>query len=129
MKKSHGLHNADAIHAEVKEGLKKLSFYADELHVLSKRLDEISGKYTSPDILDLVADYRERIYLKCREIDSIKSSFLNEEFVAGYKINRMGESAQIDLQKTLELHERTGFLHKEVKELWHQVNEFSAKWM
>jgi hypothetical protein len=129
MKKPHGLHNADAIHSEVKEGLKKLGFYADELNILSDRLHEISDKYTSPDILDQVADFRERIILKCREIDSLKSSFLNEEFVAGYKINRMGENAQIDLQKTLELHERTGFLQKEVKELWHHVNEFLAKWM
>ena len=129
MKKPHGLHNADVIHSEVIEGIKKLSFYADELNVLSNRLHEIFGKYTSPDILDRVADFLERIFVKCREIDSLKSSFLNEEFVAGYKINRMGENTQIDLQKTLELHERTGFLQKEVKELWHQVNEFSAKWM
>jgi len=129
MKKPHALHNADAIHSEVKDGIKKLSFYTDELNILSNRLHEISDKYTSPDILDRVADFRERIFVKCIETDSLKSSFLNEEFVAGYKINRMGENAQIDLQKALELHERTGFLQKEVKELWHQVNEFSAKWM
>ena len=103
MKKPHGLYNAEAIHSEVKDGIKKLSFYADELNILSNRLHEIFDKYTSPDILDRVADFRERIFVKCSEIDSLKSSFLNEEFVAGYKINRLGENAQIDLQKTLEL--------------------------
>ncbi len=129
MKKPPGLHNADAIHSEVKDGIKKLNFYADELTILLNRLHEIYDKYTSPDIRDRVADFRECIFLKCREIDSLKSSFLNEEFVAGYKFKRMGENAQINLQKILELHERTGYLQKEVKELWHQVYEFSAKWM
>jgi len=129
MEKEYTLKKAEAIHREDVEGLKKLSFYEDKLRVLEERLWELTCKYTSFELRDRIADFREEIMMKHHEANEMKAAFTEEEFETVYKLERLKERAGLGLQKARELHERMGYFQKEVKELWVRVNDFLSLWM
>jgi hypothetical protein len=127
MANPHTMHKAQAVHDVDVQGLKKLSFYEDELNILEKRLHEITARYTSDDIREQIASLREHLLLKRTELKRLQHDFTEEEFILADQLEKQND--HINIQRARELHERMGYFQKEVKELWVTVNDFLSKTM
>lgn len=59
--------------------LNYLSFYADELQILQKRLEEIAKKYTDQDILVEVEHFQNQFILQKEQLDLLKHEIGSRE--------------------------------------------------
>jgi uncharacterized small protein (DUF1192 family) len=127
MANQHTMHKAQAIHDVDVQGLKKLSFYEDEMNILEKRLHEITAMYTSDEIREQIASLREQLILKRTELKQLQHDFTAEEFMLADQLEK--QTDEVNMQRARELHERMGYFQKEIKELWVVVNDFLSKTM
>lgn len=127
MANQHTMYKAQAVHDVDVQGLKKLSFYEDEMNILEKRLHEITDRYTSTDIREQIASLREQLLLKRTELKRLQHDFTEEEFRLADELEK--QSDHINLQRARELHERMGYFQKQIKELWVIINDFLSKTM
>lgn len=67
------------LHADNKEWLNRLAFYADELTFLEHRLQEVASKYTDRDILALCDSYGNRLTIQRNEIYRLKETIKSKE--------------------------------------------------
>lgn len=97
------MHKAQAVHDLNVQGLKKLSFYEDELNILEKRLHEITARYTSDNVREQIASLREQLLLKQTELKRLQHDFTEEEFELADQLEK--QSDHINIQRARELHE------------------------
>ncbi len=66
-------------HAEHKEWINRLAFYKDEVAFLERRLLEIAGKYTNPEILATCDSLTNRLTIQRSEIHRLKEAIKGKE--------------------------------------------------
>jgi hypothetical protein len=115
---------AGVLHEQEVEGLKKLTFYQDKIMVLEKRLSEISGKYTAKKVLEQVADLKEALFMKRREIEALKKHFSLEESSMVSRLKNMDNVSAPELPDIKDLQRGMETMENEMKELWERVNVF-----
>lgn len=61
-------------HEENKEWANNLSFYKDDIKILTGRLEEVASKNTSKDILALVERFQNQLLIQKEQIDMLNHS-------------------------------------------------------
>jgi hypothetical protein len=118
------------LHHEHTEWINKLTFYKDDIKVLSKRLEEIVTKNNAKDVLSEVEKFQNQFIIQNDNIDRIKHIINLDEDKIKNEIQsnpvavdhrKMGDHAEErDLVDTFE---------KNFNEIRAEFNKFSAKWM
>lgn len=117
----HSLHN---------DWLRALKFYEEELAILNDRLTEIAGKNTSTEIGAQVEHYQNSFILHRNNINELEHAIhSNLEKVASEIAKQSGfvsDALLTELEKeNQDFHEQ----EKQINDLRHAFNLFSAKWM
>lgn len=117
-------------HEENTEWINKLSFYKDEIKIMTSRLEEIASKNSGEDALAEVEHFQNQLIIQRNNIDNISHEVkINEEaLVAEIKDN----PTAVDHRK-VEYHakeqELVASFEKNFNDLRDDFNRFSAKWM
>jgi hypothetical protein len=117
-------------HEENKEWTSKLSFYKDEIKILTGRVEELAAKNTSSDVLVGVEHFQNQLIIQRNNIDEILHLVkLNEEaLIAEVNANPVA----VDHRK-VEYHAKEKDMvesfEKNFNELRAEFNEFASKWM
>ncbi len=117
-------------HEENKEWTSKLSFYKDEIKILTGRVEELAAKNTSSDVLVGVEHFQNQLIIQRNNIDEILHLVkLNEEALIA-EIN--ANPVAVDHRK-VEYHAKEKDMvesfEKNFNELRAEFNEFASKWM
>jgi hypothetical protein len=117
-------------HEENTEWLNKLSFYTDEITILTGRLEEIAAKNTDKEVLAFVEHFQNQFIIQKNNIDEINHVVKQNEQALEKEIN--SNPVAVDHRK-VEYHAKEADLvnsfEKVFNELREEFNEFSAKWM
>lgn len=119
-----------AQHEENKEWTSKLTFYKDEIKILTGRVEELAAKNTSNEVLVGVEHFQNQLIIKRNNIDEILHLVkLNEEaLIAEVNANPVA----VDHRK-VEYHAKekdmVDSFEKNFNELRAEFNEFASKWM
>jgi hypothetical protein len=117
-------------HEENKEWTSKLTFYKDEIKILTGRVEELASKNTSNEVLVGVERFQNQLIIQRNNIDEILHLVkLNEEaLIAEINANPIA----VDHRK-VEYHAKEKDMvesfEKNFKELRAEFNEFASKWM
>jgi hypothetical protein len=117
-------------HEENKEWTSKLSFYKDEIKILTGRVEELASKNTFNEVLVGVEHFQNQLIIQRNNIDEILHLVkLNEEGLIE-EIN--ANPVAVDHRK-VEYHANEKDLvysfEKNFNELRAEFNEFASKWM
>lgn len=117
-------------HAENTEWTSKLSFYKDEIAVLKGRLEEVTTKNNSPEVLAQVEHFQNQLIIQRNNVD---------EILHAVKMNEESLMKEINTNPTAVDHRKVEYHAKEkdlvesfekvFNELRAEFNSFAAKWM
>lgn len=110
--------------------LRALDFYKEEITILSNRLTEIAGKNTAHEISAQVEHFQNQFILHLNNIDELKHAIKINLGQIAAEINTQNGfvSDELLLQAEREKNVFSGE-EKEINELRHSFNTFSATWM
>lgn len=117
-------------HEENTEWMNKLSFYKDEIKILTGRLEEIASKNSDGGVLAEVEHFQNQLIIQRNNIDNIAHEVkMNEEsLIEEIKSN----TTAVDHRK-VEYHAKEQDLvesfEKNFNDLRDEFNRFTAKWM
>ena len=118
------------LHEEHQEWLNKIAFYADDILVMRKRLEEIASKNTGKEILAEVEHFQNQFILQKENIDELHHALKDHE---NYLENRVDENPTAsDHRKEndhTKMRERMSGFEKIVNDLRHEFNNFLSKTM
>jgi len=117
-------------HEENKEWTSKLTFYKDEIKILTGRVEELASKNTSNDVMIGVEHFQNQLIIQRNNIDEILHLVkLNEEALIA-EVN--SNPVAVDHRK-VEYHAKEKDMvesfEKNFNELRAEFNEFASKWM
>jgi DNA/RNA endonuclease YhcR with UshA esterase domain len=117
-------------HEENTNWMKTLDFYKDEIKILRNRLEEITTKNNSVEVLSKVEHFQNQFIIQRDNIDNIAHAVkLNEEELLN-EINR--NPVAVDHRK-MTYHEKEQDLvetfEKNFNEIRGEFNRFTSKWM
>src|SRR6185295_14072078 len=109
------------LHAEHTEWLQKLDFYADEITIMKKRLEEIVSKNSSEEIRAQVEHFQNQVIVQKENIDELKHAIKDHE---NYIENRIDENPTASDHRSLHDHpkmrENVNGFEKTFNELRHE---------
>jgi hypothetical protein len=70
---------AYTLHEEHTQWLNKLSFYADDLTLLQRRLEEIVGKNNAPEFLATAEHFQNQFIMRKEQIDELRHAIKDHE--------------------------------------------------
>lgn len=117
-------------HSENQNWLKSLEFYKEEISILNKRLQEVTGKNNAPDFLKEVEHYQNQFIVQRNNIDELAHSIkMNEKQIEKEVI---ANPVAVEHRK-VESHEAEadflGYFEKNFAGLRTDYNKFLSKWM
>jgi hypothetical protein len=119
-----------AQHTENTEWLNKLNFYKDEIRILTGRLEEISTKYTSQEVLAEVERFQNQWIIQRNNIDEIAHKIKENEQSLIDEINN--NPVAVDHRK-MEYHTEEQQLVEGFEQNFNSIrdefNRFASKWM
>ncbi|MCF8415761.1 MAG: hypothetical protein K9G40_05930 [Crocinitomicaceae bacterium] len=117
-------------HEENKEWTSKLSFYKDEIKILTGRLEELASKNTTNEVLVGIERFQNQLIIQRNNIDEILHLVKLNEEVLIEEIN--ANPVAVDHRK-VEYHsnekDMVDSFEKNFNELRAEFNEFASKWM
>ena len=117
-------------HEENKEWTSKLSFYKDEIKILTGRLEELASKNTSSDVLVGVEHFQNQLIIQRNNIDEILHLVkLNEKVLIAEIIANPVAVDHRKLEYHLKEKDMVESFEKNFNELRTEFNEFASKWM
>lgn len=119
-----------AQHEENKEWISKLTFYTDEIKILTGRLEELASKNTTNKVLAELEHFQNQLIIQRNNIDEILHLVkLNEEVLIA-EVN--SNPIAVDHRK-MDYHAKEKDLvqsfEKNFNNLRTELNEFAGKWM
>jgi len=75
-------------HSEHTEWLKKLNFYADEMTIMQKRLEDISSKNSGEEVRKEIEHFQNQIIIQNRFVNDMKKTIKLDEKVIMANINQ-----------------------------------------
>lgn len=118
------------LHIEHNTWLMKLDFYADEVIIMTKRLEEVASKNTAKDILAQVEHFQNQLILQKENIDEIRHAIKDHE---NYLENRINENPTASDHRSVNDHpkmrENVNAFEKIFNELRHEFLAFLSKVM
>jgi predicted RNase H-like nuclease (RuvC/YqgF family) len=117
-------------HGENTEWTNKLNFYKDEIKILTGRLEEITSKNSSTEVLAQVEHFQNQFIIQRNNIDEALHAVKmdEEELQEEVKSNPVA----VD-HRSVEYHakekEMVDSFEKNFNDLRDEFNEFAAKWM
>jgi hypothetical protein len=116
------------LHAENTELLKNLDFYKDEMKVIQKRIEEITTKNSSKEILMKVEHFQNQLIIQHNNLDELRHNVNSNELQIQKNINSNPTASD---HRKMEDHvkEREDVVNFEnhLNELRKELNEFLAK--
>ena len=117
-------------HYEHLEWLNKLSFYADEILVMQKRIEEIAQKNTAKEVKTKIEHFQNQLLIQKNNIDDLKCHIKDDEKFL--KDNIMKNETAVDHRKvedhSKERQDMDGF-ESNFNNLRKEFNLFLAEWM
>lgn len=89
---------AYALHEEHKAWLNKLNFYADDIAILQKRLEEVAAKNTSKEILAMVHHFENYFIMRKEQIDELRHGIKEHENFIENKVSHNPAADHLDLK-------------------------------
>jgi hypothetical protein len=118
------------LHIEHNSWLMKLDFYADEVTIMTKRLEEVASKNTAKDILAQVEHFQNQLIMQKEHIDEIRHVIKSHE---SYIENRINENPTASDHRSVEDHpkmrDRVNSFEKIFNDLRHEFLAFLSKVM
>lgn len=115
-------------HSENQNWLKSLEFYKEEISILNKRLQEVTGKNNAPDFLKEVEHYQNQFIVQRNNIDELAHAIKMNEKEIVKEVN--ANSIAVEHRK-VESHEAEadflGYFEKNFAELRTEYNKFLSK--
>jgi hypothetical protein len=117
-------------HSTHKDWLRALNFYKEEIGILNDRLTEIAGKNTGKETSRQVEHFQNQFILHRNNIEELEHAIhrnlskiadeipLQAGFVSETLLAQLGKERQVFLEE-----------EREINELRHAFNLFSAAWM
>jgi len=117
-------------HEENKEWISKLTFYTDEIKILTGRLEELASKNTTNEVMVGIEHFQNQFIIQRNNIDEILHLVkLNEEALIA-EVN--SNPVAVDHRK-VEYHAKEKDMvesfEKNFNNLRAEFNEFASKWM
>lgn len=117
-------------HEENTEWSKNLDFYADEIKIFTKRLEEIASKNTVQQVRAEIEKFQNQFIVQKNNIDEIAHAVtINEDIL----MNEIKKNEFASDHRKVENHtkekEMVESFEKNFKNLREEFNRFSAKWM
>jgi hypothetical protein len=117
-------------HEENKEWANSLSFYKDDLKILTGRLEEVASKNTSKEVLALVEHFQNQLLIQKGQIDILNHSINIQNDTINTEIKK--NSVAVD-HRTMEDHsvlrENMKSFEMIFKSLRIELMDFLGKWM
>lgn len=88
---------AYTLHEEHKTWLNKLAFYADDLMVLEKRLQEVVSKNTDKEVLAMAHHFENQFIMRKEQIDEMRHSIKEHESYIANKISHNPAADHVDM--------------------------------
>lgn len=89
---------AYTLHEEHKTWLNKLSFYADDITILQKRLEEVVGKNTDKEVLAMANHFENQFIMRKEQIDEMRHAIKEHEGFIAEKISHNPAADHVDLK-------------------------------
>lgn len=118
------------LHEDHKTWLNKLTFYKDEILIMSNRISEIAKKNTSKEVLSFVEHFQNQLIVQKEQIDILKHEINNHERSIEAKANKKAvtnESKKF-LDHSTQRNNVESF-EKIFNDLRNELIHFLAKWM
>jgi hypothetical protein len=117
-------------HQKHQDWLSRLDFYKEEIQILKERLQEITSKNNSSEVLVDVEHFQNQFIVQRNNIDELAHSIKVHEA----KIVKEIESNPVAVEhRKMEAHEEEEdfmtYFEKNFSELRETYNRFAAKWM
>jgi hypothetical protein len=117
-------------HSENQDWLKSLDFYKEEILILKKRLEEVTGKNNAPEFLKEVEHYQNQFIVQRNNIDELSHAIkMNEKEI----VNEVNANPVAVEHRKVESHETEsdflGYFEKNFAGLRTEYNKFLSKWM
>lgn len=117
-------------HQKHQDWLSRLDFYKEEIQILKERLQEITSKNNSAEVLVDVEHFQNQFIVQRNNIDELAHSIKVHEA----KIVKEIESNPVAVEhRKMEAHEEEEdfmtYFEKNFSELRETYNRFSSKWM
>lgn len=117
-------------HLENQDWLKSLEFYKEEISILNKRLQEVTGKNNSREFLEVLEHFQNQFIVHRNNID---------ELAHAIKVNEQGLVNEVNANPIAVDHRKVenhdveadfiGYFEKNFAELRTEYNTFLSKWM
>lgn len=120
----------DDLHFEHQLWASEAKFYADELKIYQKRLEEVASKNNSPEIRAQVEHFQNKFIIQKEQLDILNHEVtVHEQFLANQaKANPVAIDHQLFADHTT-MHDRMDTFHKIYKDLKDEFKRFLATWM
>ena len=117
-------------HSENQDWLKSLDFYKEEILILKKRLEEVTGKNNAPEFLKEVEHYQNQFIVQRNNIDELSHAIKMNEKEIVKEVNANPVAVE---HRKVENHETEsdflGYFEKNFARLRTEYNKFLSKWM
>lgn len=120
----------DELHFEHALWTSEAKFYADELKIYQKRLEEIASKNTAQDVREQIEHFQNKFILQKEQLDILNHEVkVHEQWLAQYaKDNPIAIDHKLFADhKTM--HEKMDVFHTMYEELKKEFTRFFATWM
>lgn len=119
-----------ALHEENMEMIKKLAFYKDEIVIMQGRLEEITRKNSSREVIQQVEHFQNQLTIQRNNIDEFRHDVNQDENRLSKNIlqNPVATEHRGVSDHEAERNEVNAF-EKHFNDLRHEFNRFAAKWM
>lgn len=88
---------AYTLHEEHKTWLNKLAFYADDITVLEKRLEEVVAKNTDKEVLAMAHHFENQFIMRKEQIDEMRHAIKEHEAYIEGKISHNPAADHVDM--------------------------------
>lgn len=124
------LKHIDDLHFEHQLWNSEVKFYADELKIYRKRLEEIASKNTKEDVRKQIEHFQNQFIIQKEQLD-ILSHRVNEheEWLAKYSTNHPVAIEHKLFPDHASMHEKMDTFKKIYSELKKEFNHFLTIWM
>jgi hypothetical protein len=126
----HVLSHISQVSAEHSSWLRGIEFYNDELRIMRHRLEEVSPKYTSPDVKKDVEHYQNQFMVQETNLNHLKHDINNHfKHMESDVVTHAQHLSNVTLAEHNAMRDKYVTLEKIINELRHAFNRFLSKTM
>lgn len=120
---------AYTLHEEHMQWLNKLSFYADDLTLLQRRLEEIVGKNNAPDFLAKAEHFQNQFIMRKEQIDELRHAIKDHETYVEGKVGNNPAANGVSLNDHAKEREDVESFENAFNTMRREFVEFAGKYM